>query len=157
VFRQGSVFSCTQFLLVHGDIDGNARAWTSTRFSYGDDPGYTNLTDYAWYYGNSWDPGYGSIMTHPVGQKLANAWGLCDMHGNVSELCQDYHGAYPGGIAIDPQGGPASEFYRVIRGGDWYNWNQGAFFCRSARRYITDPRDRYPNIGFRVVLAPGQP
>jgi formylglycine-generating enzyme required for sulfatase activity len=25
------------------------RAWTSTRFSYGDDPGYTNLTNYAWY------------------------------------------------------------------------------------------------------------
>jgi hypothetical protein len=23
------------------------RAWTSTRFSYGDDPGYTNLTNYA--------------------------------------------------------------------------------------------------------------
>jgi formylglycine-generating enzyme required for sulfatase activity len=25
------------------------RGWTSTRFSYGDDPGYTNLTNYAWY------------------------------------------------------------------------------------------------------------
>ena len=29
------------------------RAWTSTRFSYGDDPGYTNLTNYAWYGDNS--------------------------------------------------------------------------------------------------------
>src|SRR5207247_38703 len=29
------------------------RAWTSTLFSYGDDPGYTNLTNYAWYDGNS--------------------------------------------------------------------------------------------------------
>ena len=38
------------------------RAWTSTRFSYGDDPGYTNLTDYAWY-GNRSDG-----QTHPVGQ-----------------------------------------------------------------------------------------
>jgi len=26
-----------------------ARAGTSTRFSYGDDPGYTSLTDHAWY------------------------------------------------------------------------------------------------------------
>ena len=26
------------------------RTWTSTRFSYGDDPGYTNLTNYAWYF-----------------------------------------------------------------------------------------------------------
>ena len=25
------------------------RAGTSTRFSYGDDSGYTNLTNYAWY------------------------------------------------------------------------------------------------------------
>ena len=29
------------------------RAWTSTRFSYGDDPSYTNLTSYAWYAGNT--------------------------------------------------------------------------------------------------------
>jgi formylglycine-generating enzyme required for sulfatase activity len=29
------------------------RGWTSTRFSYGDDPGYTNLTNYAWYWDNS--------------------------------------------------------------------------------------------------------
>jgi len=46
------------------------RGWTSTRFSYGDDPGYTNLTDYAWYNDNS------GGTTHPVGQKLPNPWGL---------------------------------------------------------------------------------
>ena len=49
------------------------RGWTSTRFSYGDDPGYTNLTLYAWYSENSGD------TTHPVGQKLPNPWGLYDM------------------------------------------------------------------------------
>ena len=74
------------------------RAWTSTRFSYGDDSGYTNLTNYAWYYGNS------DYQTHPVGQKLPNAWGLYDMHGNVFEWCQDWFDTYPGGIALDPQG-----------------------------------------------------
>jgi formylglycine-generating enzyme required for sulfatase activity len=36
------------------------RAWTSTRFSYGDDPGYTNLTNYTWYWDNS------GGTTHPV-------------------------------------------------------------------------------------------
>jgi eukaryotic-like serine/threonine-protein kinase len=53
------------------------RAGTTTRFSYGDDPGYTHLRDYAWYEGNS------ERQTHPVGQKLPNPWGLYDMHGNV--------------------------------------------------------------------------
>jgi formylglycine-generating enzyme required for sulfatase activity len=45
------------------------RGWTSTRLSYGDDPGYTNLTDYAWYTNNT------GMTTHPVGQKLPNPWG----------------------------------------------------------------------------------
>jgi formylglycine-generating enzyme required for sulfatase activity len=51
------------------------RAATTTRFSYGDDPGYTLLPNYAWYIANS------GGMTHPVGQKLPNPWGLYDMYG----------------------------------------------------------------------------
>ncbi len=46
-----------------------ARAGTSTRYSYGDDPGLTNLTGNAWYAANSGN------TTHPVGQKAANPWG----------------------------------------------------------------------------------
>ena len=122
------------------------RALTTTRFYYGDDPSYTSLTNYAWYNANS------GSKTHPVAQKLANAWGLVDMHGNVNEWCQDRHGPYPGGSATDPQG-PGSGSYRVFRGGGWGDYGR---FCRSADRGDYGPSDRGNYLGFRVVLAPGQ-
>ena len=123
------------------------RTWTSTRFSYGDDPGYTNLTQYAWYTNNS------SFMSHPVGQKLPNPWGLYDMHGNIAEWCQDWYAPYLGGIALDPQG-PATGSTRVFRGGLWL---RPASYCRSAWRNAVAPNFSGGGGGFRVVLAPGQP
>jgi formylglycine-generating enzyme required for sulfatase activity len=123
------------------------RAWTSTRFSYGDDPGYTNLTQYAWYAANSGD------TPHPVGQKLPNPWGLYDMHGNVAEWCQDRYGPYPGGIALDPQG-PTTGSNRIGRGCPWFR--TGANY-RSAWRNAAPPDIIGDAVGFRVVLAPGQP
>jgi len=124
------------------------RAGTSTRFYYGDDPGYTNLAAHAWYRNSS------ANTTHPVGQKPPNPWGLHDMHGNVWEWCQDwYAAAHPGGSVIDPQG-PPDGILRVLRGGSWYDFG---WLCRSACRIGDDPAaNYYNNYGFRVVLAPTQ-
>jgi formylglycine-generating enzyme required for sulfatase activity len=119
------------------------RAGTTTRFSHGDDSGYTQLGDYAWYYANSGN------TTHPVGVKKPNAWGLYDMHGNVWEWCGDFYSEYPGGSTTDPRG-PNTGTNRVFRGGGW-GANGGA--CRAAFRVSSWPGNRGNGIGFRPVLA----
>jgi formylglycine-generating enzyme required for sulfatase activity len=123
-----------------------ARAGTTTRFWYGDDPGYTLLANYAWYTADSND------HTRSVAQKPSNPWGLYDMAGNVWEWCLDWYGPYPGGSVVDPKG-VTSGANRVLRGGSWAD---DANLCRTACRILDDPTSAYSNYGFRVVLAPAQ-
>jgi len=101
-----------------------------------------NLDAMGWYQANS------DETTHPVGQKQANAWGLHDMHGNVSEWCSDWSADYPGGNVTDPRG--VSDFLRVNRGG---NWMGGADFIRSAVRGGNQPGYRDSYLGFRLALV----
>ncbi|HKP11962.1 MAG TPA: formylglycine-generating enzyme family protein [Blastocatellia bacterium] len=88
-------------------------------------------------------------MTHAVGTKQPNAWGLYDMHGNVFEWCQDYYdaGYYAQSPGVDPQG-PESGSFRVKRGGGWMF---SAAFARSAARDLFSPAYRYNFVGFRLV------
>ena len=116
------------------------RAGSATKYCFGD--AEPELGDYAWYGDNS------DMKPHPVGQKKPNVWGLYDMHGNVWEYCQDWHGAYAEPAKTDPTGS-ASGSYRVLRGGVClYN----ASYCRSAYRYISVPFSRFSYRGFRLVL-----
>ncbi len=72
------------------------------------------LADYAWFVDNS------GKKTHPAGQKHPNAWGLCDMQGNVGEWCNDVYEAnyYKTSPASNPRGPVQGEKY-VLRGGSW--------------------------------------
>jgi formylglycine-generating enzyme required for sulfatase activity len=122
-----------------------ARAGTTTRLGYGDDPDYTSLTNHAWYLLNA------SLTVHPVGQKLPNSWGLYDTEGNVWEWTQDWLGDLPGGAVTDPQGPPSSPSgSKVVRGG---SYDFDVTDCRSARRFGNPPAGSDTDIGFRVVLA----
>ncbi len=120
------------------------RAGSAGRFSFGDSD--SALGDYAWYGNNSGN------TTHPVGQKTANAWGLCDMHGNVWEWCADtWHDSYQG-VPADGSawtaGGDSSR--RVLRGGSWDSIPAN---CRCANRAGFRPALRGDLIGFRVAAG----
>ena len=120
------------------------RAGSTTRYSFGDGP--AQLSDHAWFDENS------SKATHPVGEKLPNAWGLHDMHGNVWEWCADwYFSTYYERSPTDNPTGPPNGPFHVCRGGAYH---LGAEFCRSARRCPGFPPTRVKRMGFRVVTVP---
>ena len=88
-----------------------------------------------------------------VGSFAPNAWGLYDMHGNVSEWCSDAWSQLTSSPQTNPTGGVATKLNveRILRGGAW---NNTATICRSAIRTVVMPDSDYSYIGFRVVMAP---
>jgi formylglycine-generating enzyme required for sulfatase activity len=90
-------------------------------------------------------------QTWRVGGYAANALGLFDMHGNVSEWCADwYERDYQNGAPTDPVG-PLEGSLRVFRGG---SWNSASDYCRAAYRNGYDSGYRSNELGFRLVRIP---
>jgi formylglycine-generating enzyme required for sulfatase activity len=98
---------------------------------------------YAWYNLNA------SSAPHPVTKKQPNQFGLYDMAGNTAEWCHDWFDAtyYTAGIAQAPLG-PATGYYRVVRGGSWFD---GTDALRVADRGFYTPDNGKHTIGFRCA------
>jgi formylglycine-generating enzyme required for sulfatase activity len=107
------------------------RAGTTTAFNNGNND-YINTSsvgEVGWYAANS------GRKTHEVGLKNPNAWGLYDMHGNVSEWCW-------GGVS-------GNTLLRVNKGGSWDS------IAQNLRSAYYDVRNILTNggsgVGIRLV------
>ena len=114
-----------------------ARAGTVTPYHFGHDP--DKLGEYDWYEDNA------DGVTHVVGQKKPNPWGLYDVHGNVAEIViDDFHPrayakwqtrTWPSRETVEI---PQQAYPRVVRGG---HWAADASRCRAAVRFGTDDEE----------------
>ncbi|MBF0284935.1 MAG: SUMF1/EgtB/PvdO family nonheme iron enzyme [Magnetococcales bacterium] len=131
------------------------RAGTATPFSFGE----TISTDQANYDGNyvygKGTKGIYREKTTPVGMFPPNPWGLCDMHGNVWEWCEDWYDAAfygrPEAVERNPLCKNSANGDRVLRGGSWSIDPRG---LRSAQRFWNRPDYRVNWVGFRLVRLP---
>ncbi len=117
------------------------RAGSNTQFFWGDEGLLAN--EYAWFILNS------QQKTHPVGEKLANPWGVHDMTGNVYEWVNDkWHDNYKGAPSDGSVWENGDDLRRVLRGGSWGNDTYG---LRSAYRHWFSQCLRSDDVGFRLA------
>ncbi len=120
-----------------------ARAGTGTEWGFGNDE--SQLGNYAWHSKNS------GGQTHSVGQKMPNAFGLYDLHGNTWEWVNDcWHNNYVGAPTDGSVWTTACpEIWRVLRGGSWVD-SQSTL--RSSARVRNYPYYRDSSLGFRLAI-----
>ena len=137
-------------LLSESEWEYAARAGTKTPFH----TGVTISTTQANYDGRhtygSGRKGRYRQQTMQVGSFAPNAFGLHDVHGNVSEWVEDcWHGSYTGAPADGSawvRGGNCAR--RILRGGSWISRPKD---LRSANRSMYSAGSRFISAGFRVA------
>jgi formylglycine-generating enzyme required for sulfatase activity/DNA-binding SARP family transcriptional activator len=135
-----------------------ARAGTTTRYSFGNDErllcDHARFADLASRYARR--DGCRSEITVDgpvqVGSLKPNAWGISDMHGNVSEWVED---CWTPNLSELPTDGsafarPANCEMGVIRGGSWL---ANSRWVRTTVRWARRTPAQFQYIGFRVVLT----
>ena len=156
--EQVSWFDVLAFLQKLNNLEGgrNYRLPTEAQWEYACRAGtYTpryheDVDAIAWYSANSESQ---TVLTHPVGQKLPNAWGLYDMLGNIWEWCRDGKRDYTADTVTDPIGPIEAYTCRAIRGGSWDSPGR-VRVARAADRLARHPRDgKASYLGFRCTSS----
>ena len=143
---------CQEFIKkLNAKTDGGYRLPTEAEWDYACRAGTTT----AYSFGDKITPKDANYLDSKIGKPVAvgsykpNAFGLFDMHGNVWEWCEDWHGEYP--FAVTDPKGPATGNRRVIRGGSSGYYGS---FARSSDRYYSLPTNRGSLGGFRLARTP---
>jgi len=142
-----------------------ARAGSETPYFFGSD--VSKMGEYAWTKENS------NELTHKIGEKKPNPWGLYDIYGNVLEWSSDqYDAGFYGESPTENPHNPSVELYpRVVRGG---SYDTPAAEISSSKRFVSSadwkridpqiPKSQWwfpeaPFLGMRLVrpLNPPSP